>query len=152
MRLNRREKRVILLGGIFLTVVFLTQFLILPAIDRMKTLNRIIPQKEKELERIKELAHAYKIHKARPGFEDPDLSSLLNNLITATGNKEKLSHIEHRGSKIELKLKGIGLDELVELLYEIENHKVPLRIGRFHLKASGKNPRLLDAAIEVMTP
>ena len=55
MKLGRREKRVILLGCLVVATLLFFQLGLSPALERMKTLDRLVTQKERDVQEMQGL-------------------------------------------------------------------------------------------------
>jgi len=82
--------------------------------------------------------------------------AFLEGLTTSTLGREKLAAInpvghEERGGMvqetIELKLSGVSLQELVDLLYKIDATSVPLRCTNLAIKKRYKDPYTFDVTL-----
>ncbi len=62
------------------------------------------------------------------------------------GEKVQSGYVE---SAAELRLESVKLDELVNLLYMIENHRLMLVIKDFRLKSRFDNPDLIDVTMQL---
>src|SRR5690349_5630057 len=134
-RLSSRERRFVILAGIALVGVILFLFVISPLWDFRERLQARVVTKERELIDVATLADTYE--QLRHELERGGAASaaalspfaFLEGLTTSTLGREKLAAInplgrEERGGvtqeTVELRLSGVSLQELVDLLYKID--------------------------------
>jgi type II secretory pathway component PulM len=139
-----------------------------PAGDRIRTLERLVPQQQTQLRDLQakslqytqlheELAHA----RARIASEDPNFEVLpfLEKLI----DRQKLtSHLVTMNPEplqpqageltVTLELKEISWRELIDLLRAVETAQSAVRVGSLHLRKSAKNEALLDSTVGICSP
>lgn len=169
MKVGDREKRVIIWGGVAIALVLFFQFGISPALERMKTLDRLVMQKEREVQEMQGLRETYLARKTvmeevnrslnRRGQEFA-IFSFLEDLANKTGIKSNIMYMKpalstsgdlFRESSVEMKLEGIALPALIQYLFEIERAPQLLRIRRLHVKPRAANPDMLDVTVQVAT-
>jgi general secretion pathway protein M len=96
--------------------------------------------------------------KRLPGFT---LFSFLDKLAGETGVKNRISYMkpssvagENSGvklSKVEMKLQGININDLVSYLYGIENSENMVVVRRLSITKAGQGNDLLSVVIQVET-
>ena len=167
IRLTRREK--LLAGGliIFVAVWSLYALAISPALDRIKTLDRIISEKKQELEQVREISKEYiylnnglnnlntKVDSQRETFE---LLPFLESLIDECGlsknvetMKRQILQIDSNFSRIivEVRLERLSIGRLVDFLSKIESSHARVRTKSLYIKKNRGDKNLLDSVIEI---
>jgi len=166
MRISRREK-IFLFGGMGLAALILvSQLLIYPAVKRSKDLDRLISQKEKEIQALrllkKELGALKESHAALlqqiPGEERTiEPLSKLDRLLERTGLREKVRIIKPSPapgsgmeSRIEVEFQRVELPPLTRFLYEVESSASGIRLEKMNIKPRYTSPRYLDVTLQMV--
>jgi hypothetical protein len=169
MRLTHRE-RWLVVGLIFLAVVWaLFIFGIGPAAERIETLNRVIPEKQRELGVIRKKSTRYlalragwddykrKAASEEKGFELlPFLESLNDQLHLAekvTAMKQEVLQIDSNYYQIivETELQNMTFKQLMELLLKIKSSPHHLQIKSLYAQKNAANPNMLNTVIQIST-
>jgi len=169
MKLGRREKLVIIAGGVAVVLLLFYRFGLSPAIERLRMLDRLVAIKERDLHQMKTLRETYLAQKrlmeevnrslAQRG-QDFAIFSFLEDLANKTGIKNNIMYMKpalttpgelFRESSVEMRLEGIALQQLTRYLYDIERAPQLLRVRRMHIKPRPANPDLLDVTFQVST-
>jgi general secretion pathway protein M len=169
MKLGRREKLVIIAGGVAVVLLLFYRFGLSPAIERLRMLDRLVAIKERDLHQMKTLRETYLAQKrlmeevnrslAQRG-QDFAIFSFLEDLANKTGIKNNIMYMKpalttpgelFRESSVEMRLEGIALQQLTHYLYDIERAPQLLRVRRMHIKPRPANPDLLDVTFQVST-
>jgi general secretion pathway protein M len=169
MNLGGREKLVIIAGGVVVALVLFYRFGLSPALERLRTLDRLVAVKERDLHEMKTLRETYLAQKglmeevnrslAQRG-QDFAIFSFLEELANKTGIKNNIIYMKpalttpgelFRESSVEMRLEGIALQQLTRYLYDIEQAPQLLRIRRMHIKPRPANPDQLDVTFQVST-
>jgi general secretion pathway protein M len=169
MKLGGREKLVIIVGGATVALVLFYRFGLSPAFERLRTLDRLVAVKERDLQQLKTLQESYLAQKnlmeevnqslAQRG-QDFAIFSFLEDLANKTGIKDNIMYMKpalttpgelFRESSVEMRLEGIALQQLTRYLYDIERAPQLLRVRRMHIKPRPANPDLLDVTFQVST-
>jgi general secretion pathway protein M len=161
-RLSPRERWFVVLAGIALTGTFVSLFVISPLWDMRERLQAKVAAKERELNEVAALAGSYEVLRRDLEIVGPTNGSTLSpfafleGLTTSTLGREKLAAInpigrEERGGMtreaIELKLSGVSLQELVDLLYKIDVAGTTLRCTNLAIKKRYKDPYTFDVTL-----
>ena len=141
MKLARRERLFLISGGVFIGVF------IMPLIKSRADLGIAISQKDIQLRQVYNLAEKIRsLQKVAGGdihnkHKDFTLFGFFDQLALETGIKKHIEYMKPLDSSdasihelIELKIKGIGLDDLIHLLYRIDSSPYPVRIRRLNLR------------------
>lgn len=161
MRLSPRE-RWILGGGIGIGLVLIVYFVLVgPAWDRMVTLDRLIPQKEKEAREFDNLKGEYlgvaqaiqEIERRLPNSNQFSPLSFLEETATKNQIRANIAYIRplapqlrdpYREIPVEVKVENVTLARIVPFLSAVENAPYPVRIKRLALKTRFSDPSLMD--------
>jgi general secretion pathway protein M len=161
-RLSPRERGFVSLAGIALVTLLLSLFVIEPLWDMHGRLRAKVAAKERELTEVAALADTYEalrrelemVRSATGTALSP--FAFLEGLTTSTLGREKLAAInpvgrEERGGvareAIELKLSGVSLQELVDLLYKIDVTGAAVRCTNLAIKKRYKDPYTFDVTL-----
>jgi general secretion pathway protein M len=107
---------------------------------------------------LKKKAIAPILRKAYVSGEGASTIAVVEEIGGMVGVKEKITALKPLGetkemgfavSGVELRIEGIELNQLVNLLYLIENHKTLLVIKDFTLKSRFEDPDLLDVSLKL---
>ena len=169
MKLGRREKLVIVAGGVAVALLLFYRVGLGPALERLHTLDRLVAQKEREVHEMKTLRDTYLAQKnlmeevnrslAQRGQEFA-FFSFLEDLANKAGVKNNIVYMKpalstpgelYRESSVEMRLEGIGLQQLIRYLYDIERAPQLLRVRRMAIKPRTANADLLDVTFQVST-
>jgi type II secretory pathway component PulM len=166
-RLIYNRKEIAIASAAVLALLAFFTLLINPIMERIETLNRVIPEKQKTLSKLQEKADEY-----------IRLSGMINDSTsqtsTQTGSITALSSIEqtaeklrlnsrmaiakrHRGTasaeqssnSIEIQLKSISLEEALQFIKALGASAKGITIERVHLKTNSAQKQGLDANIEL---
>ena len=138
-----------------------------PALERTKTLQRVIPKKQKTLQALSTKSKQYLATKAGvENLQTNDTNSIdttrliallesITNKLNLKKNVEKMTQstilLDSNYSEIvvQTQLNDITLEQLVQLLQETtQTHKF-LRTKSLHIETNKKNPKLLDSEIQI---
>ena len=167
IRLTRREK--MLAGGLVVFAAVWSAFAVgvKPALARIETLNRVIFQKQQELEKVCTKSKEYiylrdsldnlrtKIASQQTTFE---LLPFLESLIEECGLSENVSSMKQHVLEIdsnysetivEVRLENLSLRNLVDFLCKVETSQVPARTKSLYIKKNATNKDRLDSVVEI---
>jgi general secretion pathway protein M len=169
MKLGKREKVMIAAGGVVVILLLFYQFGFSPALNRLRLLDRLVAQKEREVHEMKALRGTYLMQKSLMEEVNRNLNqrgpefaifSFLEDLANKSGVKTNIMYMKpalstvgelYRESSVEMRLEGITLQQLIRYLYDIERAPQVLRVRRMHIKPRAANPDLLDVTFQVST-
>lgn len=161
-RLSPRERWFVAIAGVVLVGALLLLFVIAPLWDLRGRLQTKVATKERELTEVAALASTYEQLRRELALVGPANASplspfaFLEGLTTSTLGREKLAAInpighEERGGiaqeTIELKLNGVSLQELVDLLYKIDVSGTAMRCTTLTIKKRYKDPYTFDVTL-----
>lgn len=138
-----------------------------PALERIETLNRVIPEMQNDLDKLRTKAGEYttlndaiedlrtKIASQEETFELlPYAESLVQecgltkNLVTM---KQQTSQLEtnYHETVVEIEMENLTLRQVFDFLQKIQSSKVLARTKTLYIKKNLKNADLLDSVIEI---
>jgi general secretion pathway protein M len=160
-----RERRLVAIAAAAVVVVLLLGLVSLVRSTRAG-LERRIAAKEKDLAGIQELRDTYltlrndteRLYtdaKTRPA--DFSLFSFLEGIGSRAMSREKITAMnpsnrplgEFVEDSVEMKIGGVSLPELVELLYRLQRGPVPLRVSRLTMRKRFNDPQAFDVTLSV---
>ena len=169
-KLTKREKYAIyaLSGAILLFILF--QFIVFPSIDKRKRLKRTLQIKENILLEMMTLKSDYdaiekRTSLAKVRFENREkdftLFSFLDRLTGKARIKEYVTYMKpsttvqknnsYKISQVEMKFKGLTLQQLTTYLHMVETSKNMVNIKRLSISKTGKQEGFIDAVLQVET-
>jgi len=138
-----------------------------PALERIDTLNRVIPEKQSELEKLRLKTSEYialhdsikdlrtKIALQEETFELlPYAESLVQecgltkNVVTM---KQQTSQLEtnYHETVVEIEMENLTLRQIFDFLQKIQSSKALARTKTLHIKRNLTNADLLDSVVEI---
>ncbi len=167
IRLTRREK--LLAGGLAIFIAAWSIFTIgvKPAFARIETLNRVIFQKQQELEKLHARSKEYiflhnsfdnlrtKVASQQKTFELlPFLESLIEECGLAKNVATMMQQVlqidsNYSETVVEVRLENLSLGRLVNFLWKIESSQVLARTKSLYIKRNATNKDLLDSVLEI---
>jgi len=170
MKLSRRERYAVVLGGIVLAGFLVIKLIVMPYLDSRQQLQRTLRSKTEtmeemialkaQVERLRNQAEQVKEQFANrpPGFK---LYSFLDGLAGRAEIKRYISYIKpsnvddkdspYQISMVEMKLQGITLKQLIPYLHMVETSDNVVFIRRMSITKTGKDKEVIDAILQVET-
>ena len=167
--LTQREKFCVAGALIVIVGILVYALFVSPAVERSRLLDRLIAQKERDLQELLLLRAEYSRLLANE-------EEIFKRLTTAAGDVSPLSQLEELAKKVgltdqiqqmkpltststprytitpvQLRVKGGELREVVSYLYEIETSSLPFRIKRLGIKPTARTTGRVDVTLEVLT-
>lgn len=170
MHLTAREKLLAVASAIFILAWILFTFAIRPAMARVETLSRVIPQKQADLQRLRAKSKEYilmrdSLYNLRTKVSSQDekfeLLSSLESLIRQRGLEAKVLSIRQQElpvdedyyvSIVQIRLENLTLEQLIDLLQNVESFQVLAKIKSLQIKKNPTSANLLDSMIEIHNP
>ena len=167
IRLTPREKLLIIAVGICAVGWVVFTFAVKPALGRIETLSRVIPEKQQELRRLRARSDEYvflrdsldnlrtTVASQEKGFE---LLPFLESLTEQCGLSKKVATMKQQGAQlessyyetiVEIKLENLTINQLVEFLWKVESSNVLAKTKSLYIKKSPTNTDLLDSVVEI---
>lgn len=166
-RLSSRERTMVGLAAGAVTVILLYVLVWQPIEDARLQLLRRIQVKKRDLVELQQMRETYLdlanqfelrqhiIEKADPKFSlfphiEATVSQVLGrDKIASMNPQNKDLGGSYREESVEVKLNGISLQQLVDLMYRIEKGNQPLRLTRLTLKQRSKDQQTFDVVATV---
>ncbi len=166
-RLSSRERLLVGLAGGALLVIGLWTLLWEPLQDGQLQLARRIQTRQRDLVEMQHMRETYLdllnqfelrqriIEKADPAFSlFPHIEATVGQVvgrekITSMNPQHKELAGTYREESVELKLAGITLEQLTDLVYRIEKSPQPLRVTRLQVKKRAREPQSFDVTATV---
>jgi len=167
--LDKREKMVLLGGGIFLLCFFALQLVILPLWEIRSSLQTSIERKGRELEKISRLKNEYQQLKLQEGGIEARIAdrssgftlfTFLDKQATKAQVKKQIKYMKPsteegdgnlQESMVEMKLQKIALKSLVSYLKLVESEENVVSIRRISIQQSGNEQGYLDVILQITT-
>ncbi|MBN2133402.1 MAG: type II secretion system protein M [Sedimentisphaerales bacterium] len=170
VRLNKRERS--LAVGLVLTVAVWALYIgaVAPVRDRIRSLQRIIPEKHEELRTLQTQSAAYlgkrdafeslrtRVAAQDPNFQLPSFletlvekQGLSKHVVTMTPNTLRLQ-ADYAETIVGIELEAVSLRQLVDFLAVTEASEVVAAVGTLHIYRSTSAPDLLNATVEIRSP
>jgi general secretion pathway protein M len=168
LRLSSRERTLVSLAGGAITVIIVYTMIWQPIEDQRVQLAKRIQTKQHELIEMQQMRDTYLdllnqfelrqkiIEKADPHFSlFPHIESTVMQVL---GGRDKIASMNpqnkeisgaYREESVELKLNGISLQQLTDLMYKIEKGGQPLRLTRLQVKKRPREPQSFDVTATV---
>ena len=167
-KLNKREKYIIYGAVGILAVLGIHRFIITPFFENKSRMQRALQRKQEMIVEMKQWQSEYqaikqtdKVSKERfarrpKGFE---LYSFLNRMAGKTGIKNRITSMkptktaqknsEYRLSRVDMTLDSIGLEQLVNYLYEVETSENIVEIKKLTITKKDKKKGLISVVMQV---
>jgi general secretion pathway protein M len=169
-KLTRREKYSLYAASGIICLFIIMQFIVLPVFDKQDRLKRSLKVKTKNLEHMIDLKSEHdaiiqstdlsKVHfeNRAKGFT---LFSFLDKLSGKAGIKDHITYMKpsttvqknspYKTSRVEMKLRGLTLQQLTVYLHMVETSKNMVNVKRLSISKSGKQEGFIDAVLQVET-
>ncbi len=162
MKLESRDKRTLIFGGIAAAVILLYVFVVSPLTADLSRKRELIPKKEHDLAEMRVLREQYldmqqRLQQAQAAAaKRGPLLTDIENITKRTNLSSKMVSLkpqagvqaaEFTESIVEIKLDNITLYDIVNYVYQLEQDG--LRIKKLNFKPRFDNPKVLSATILV---
>lgn len=160
MKLEDRDKKTLIIGGILAGVIVLYAFVIAPLTADLSRKRDSIPKKEKDLVEMKALKTEYQsiqqqlqaaqaaAVKRGPLLTEIENISKRSNLSGKIVSLKPQAGVQTAGFKesiVEVRLESVTLYDIVNYVFQLE--KDTLRIRKLQFKPRYDNPKLLNSTI-----
>ncbi|MGC1455366.1 MAG: type II secretion system protein GspM [Nitrospirota bacterium] len=162
MKLEQRDKKTLIIGGIAAAIILLYVFVVSPLTSDLARKRELLPKKERDLVEMRVLKDQYlemqkRLQQAQAAAakRGPLLTEIEN--ITKRANlaskmvslkpQEGVQTEEFKESIVEIRLDSVTLYDIVNYLYQLEQDG--LRIKKLNFKPRFDNPKVLNATILV---
>ncbi|MEK6201220.1 MAG: type II secretion system protein M [Desulfobulbaceae bacterium] len=168
-KLDKREKRIVLVGGAFLICFTLFQLAVSPLLTSRQQTQKTLIQKKKDITQMRQLQKEYqnlqgqaldiqnRLQKRSPSFTlfsfieeqatKADVKQRINSMTPSTSEGEGVM----QESRVDLKLEQISLRQLVAFLQQIESTDDAVVIKRISIQENSKAEGVLDAVMQIIT-
>ncbi len=162
MKLEERDKKVLIIGSIAAAVILLFTLVILPLYADLSRKRDAIPKKERDLAEMRQLKDQYLEMQQRlqqlqaTAAKRGPLLTEIENITKKTNLSSKIVSLKPQAgvqaanfkeSIVEVRLDNIALYDVVNYVNQLE--KATLRIRKLYFKPRFDNPKLLNATILV---
>jgi len=162
LKLEPRDKKTLIIGGIAATIILLYVFVASPLMSDLSRKRELIPKKERDIAEMRVLGEQYlemqqRLQQAQAAAakRGPLLTEIENITKRANLSSKMVSLKPQAGvqtetfkeSIVEIKLDNITLYDIVNYVYLLE--KDALRIKKLNFKPRYDNPKLLNSIILV---
>lgn len=170
IRMSKREKRTLLVGGILAVVLLLIFVWVLPSLERIRTLDRALAAERGRLQQVRQLHRAILELKGqerevqeqmeRRLSEAFSVASVVEGMARDSGIMEQVQYLKpemakvsdkYRESSVSLKAGEISPEQLVDFLYRVESSERLLRIRNLQIRSSPKEAGRLDVTLTIFT-
>ena len=136
-----------------------------PACDRIRTLQRIIPEKQAQLRQLQTQSAEYtalrnefarqKTEMTSPG-PDFQLLSFLETLVERHKLRKHVVTMEQDTRQstetVAIELHDISLRQLIDFLVAVQTSESAVRVGSLHIRKNPNNEALLDSTVGISSP
>jgi Tfp pilus assembly protein PilO len=170
IQVTKRERRLAL--GLMVALALWAGYALAvrPARERIRTLERIVPEKQAQLQDLAAKSAQYTAlrdefaqARAQMAAQQPDFQLLpfLESLIDrhkltghlVTMNPDTLQpQPDYAETVVTIELHEISLKELVDFLSDVESSASLARIGTLHIRKDPKSETQLDSTVEICSP
>jgi len=169
--ITSRERLYLIIGGVSLIAILLYGVFSAAAsyLDRIKSLDRLIRQKQEALTTLDQIHREYVRIKRQVGSMDEriqkdqgqfSLLSFLESLAGTTDVRSRIAYMRpqaavpmdpYREISVEMKIENVTLDQAVRFLSAIDQAPHVLKIKNLHFRTRYANPQFLDVNFLVST-
>ena len=162
MKLEPRDKKTLIFGGITAAIILLYVFVVSPLTSDLSRKRDLIPKKERDLVEMRVLKDQYlemqqRLQQAQAtAAKRGPLLTEIENLTKRANLSSKMVSLkpqagvqteEFKESIVEIKLDNVILYDIVNYIYQLEQDG--LRIKKLNFKPRFDNPKVLNATILV---
>ncbi len=168
-KMSQRERAIVLLGGtvVGLTLLFVT--VVDPLLTILERLERQTVRTQKDIMELARLGQEHALKRERlaeaerrmPGVGSHfSLLTFMEEAAMTTGVREWITGMQpqvqaltqgYQETAVELRLEGVQLPELLELLLTIEQGPYDLRVRHLQIRPKFDNPLFLDVNLRVLS-
>lgn len=171
MRLMRRERLLVIAVVVSVVLWMLFKFGVKPALARIETLNRVIPEKQRELIVLRAKSEDYvsrrdSLNDLRKHVASQDqaveLLPFLESLVQECGLSEndvamdwdvRQLDQDYQEAIVQIRLQNVTLKQLVDFLSKIEgSRRILAKTKTLHIQRNPTNANMLDSVIEIHSP
>ncbi len=168
-KLEKREKRVVVVGAILFVCFALFHFTVSPLLQARQQTQKVLIQKKEDIQKIRQLQAEYRqlqnqavniqnrLQKRSSSFTlfsfieeratKANVKQLINSMTPSTSEGEG----PLQESRVDLKLEKISLQQLVDFLQQVESIDDVVMIKRISIQENSKEEGLLDVVMKIIT-
>ena len=169
-KLTRREKYSLYGASGIICMFIIVQFIALPVFDKQDRLERSLEVKTKILQHMIALKSEHdaiiqRTDLSKVHFENREkgftLFSFLDKLSGKAGIKDHITYMKpsttvqknssYKTSRVEMKLRGLTLQQLTVYLHMVETSKNMVNVKRLSISKTSKHEGFIDAVLQVET-
>jgi hypothetical protein len=170
MQITKRERLLSVGLTVALAAWALYALAVRPAGDRIRTLQRVIPEKQAQLQELQAksaqytaLRNEFAQAKTQMASQEPDFQllpfletlidrhKLAGHLVTM-GPDTLLPQTEYSEVVVTIELHEVSLKQLIDFLSAVETSTSVVRVGTLHIRKDPKNEALLDSTVGIGSP
>jgi hypothetical protein len=169
VNLSKRENIALVICAVFLSATLFIFFFLIPSQEEISKLNRMIAKRETEVEEIRRLQNEFLTVKRRltsigkkissPGKSFSGLTyaeaiaqrSNVREYIKSITPQAPIEAGSFKGTTMEIKMENVGLEQLVNYVYHIENSEYWMKVNQFVLKNRYGSPGMFDARFVIVS-
>ena len=160
MKLESRDKKVLIFGGIVAAVILVYAFVVSPLTADLARKRQLIPKRERDLVEMRKLKEEYldvqlRLQQAQAAAakRGPLLTEIENiskkaNLSSKVVSLKPQTGVQTEAFKesiVEIRLENVTLYDIVNYIYLLEQDS--LRIKKLYFKPRFDNPKLLNSTV-----
>ena len=167
--MSRRERMLVLAGGLVLGLSLLFVLIVDPLLDNLERLERQAARKQKDLAELAVLGQSYLAKRDRlstiesrmPNAESHfSLLTFIEEAATSAQVREHITGMQphaqslaqgYQETAVDLRLEGVQLPELLALLAAIDQAPYDLHVRHLQIRPKFDNPINLDATVQVLS-
>lgn len=167
-QLGKRGTWFAAIGGTFIFLTMIFQFVLKPVLSRSERLDRLLPAKAKKLAEMKELATQYtllrenqeRVAKSIQKVAKRSLLSELEGFAIKANVKGKIASMKpsrsivsekYQENAIEVELREVSLDQVLKVLHQIEYSGDAMGVEWIRIKSISPTEGLLNTTLKVFT-
>ena len=170
VQITSRERQLSIVLAIVAAVWTLYAFAIKPAQSRIRTLERVIPEKQTQLRDLQVLGNEYvairsefqglrtRMASQEPGFQLlPFLEAMIERHklaghVIAMQQNVLQPQPDYSEVVVTIELQDVSLKQLVDFLTAVECSEAVIQVGSLHIRTDRVNEAVLDSTVGVYSP
>ena len=168
-QMSQRERRIVLLGGAVAGFALIFVIIGDPLLTIVERLDRQAVRKQKDIMELARLGqdyamkreHLVEVERRMPAPESRfSLLTFMEEATMTVGVREWMTSMQpqvqlltqgYQGTVVELRLEGVQLPELLDLLLVIEQAPYDIRVRHLQVRPKFNNPVYLDVNLRVLS-
>ncbi len=163
----KREQYMLLGGGFILVLLLTIDWGILPAIERIDRLDRLISQKEQDVSTFNQLNGSYQLTHRQLNkikaqldrqeatfslvayLEQLTITQRMNHTVVGLRPQSSAPYEGYQETAVELSLEKVALSQIIRFLETLESSQQYIHVKRFSMKSRFSDSSLLDIRLTV---